>query len=231
VSDFFHMVLAGNIGAGKTTVSRLLSRRLGWRSYFERVDDNPFLADFYGDMERWAFSLQLYFLTHRLEDHRLIEERRESAIQDRSIHEDALIFARNLHEMDKMGAGEWATYLKLYEQVLALLRPPDLVVYLRRDLDGLLSNIRQRGRDYESSIPVDYLARLNRYYEEWIDSRPSERVLIVDADALDFLEGDADLEILVARIRAAFPQRELFSEAPAEVEAIVPDSRFVLLEP
>ena len=231
MSDFFHMVLAGNIGAGKTTVSRLLSRRLGWRSYFERVDDNPFLADFYGDMERWAFSLQLYFLTHRLEDHRLIEERGESAIQDRSIHEDALIFARNLHEMGKMGEGEWATYLKLYEQVLALLRPPDLVVYLRRDLEGLLSNIRQRGRDYESSIPPDYLARLNRYYEEWIDSRPGERVLIVDADALDFLEGERDLETLVARIIAAFPQRELFSEAPEEIEPVAPDARFVLLEP
>lgn len=228
MSDFFHMVLAGNIGAGKTTVSRLLSRQLGWRSYYERVDDNPFLADFYADMERWSFALQLYFLTHRLEDHRRIQERRESAIQDRSIHEDALIFARNLHEMGKMGEGEWATYFKLYEQVLALLRPPDLVVYLRRGLPGLMGNIRHRGRDYESSIPEDYLARLNRYYEEWIGDQPGERVLIVEADALDFIENSGDLETLLAQIRGACPQRDLFGEAGAPTE---PDPRFILLNP
>lgn len=228
MAEFFHMVLAGNIGAGKTTVSRLLSERLGWRSYFERVDDNPFLADFYEDMERWAFALQLYFLTHRLEDHRLIQERGESAIQDRSIHEDALIFARNLHAMGRMADGEWATYLKLYEQVLALLRPPDLVVYLRRSLDGLRGNIRERGRDFEASIPAEYLERLNRYYEEWVDSRPSDRVLIVDADRLDFVGRPQDLDTLLARIRAACPQRDLFGDAPAPAED---DPRFHLVEP
>ncbi len=228
MSEFFHMVLAGNIGAGKTTVSRLLGRSLGWRSYFERVDDNPFLADFYGDMERWAFALQLYFLTHRLEDHRLIEERRESAIQDRSIHEDALIFARNLHEMGHMSGGEWETYLKLYEQVLALLRPPDLVVYLRRSLDGLRSNIHRRGRDYESTIPDDYLARLNRYYEEWIASRTGESVLIVAADELDFVDNSGDLDTLLLHIRTACPQRELFGGDPPEP---VQDPRFQLLGP
>jgi deoxyadenosine/deoxycytidine kinase len=228
VSEFFHMVLAGNIGAGKTTVSRLLGRRLGWRSYFERVDDNPFLADFYGDMERWAFALQLYFLTHRLEDHRLIEQRGESAIQDRSIHEDALIFARNLHEMGHMSEGEWETYRKLYEQVLALLRPPDLVVYLRRNLEGLRGNIHRRGRDYESSIPDEYLARLNRYYEEWIATRSGERVLIVAADELDFVENSEDLETLLLRIRAAVPQGDLFGDDPPELPD---DPRFRLLQP
>jgi len=228
VAGYFHMVLAGNIGAGKTTVTRLLAERLGWRAYFERVSDNPFLARFYEDMERWAFALQLYFITHRLEDHRLIEERGESAIQDRSIHEDALIFARNLREMGKMGEGEWQTYLKLYEQVLALLRPPDLIVYLRRGLDALRENISLRGRDYERDIPTDYLARLNRFYEEWILSRRGERILVVEADRLDFLERGEDLDLLVAQIRAAGAQRELFGDSTPAPAA---DPRFRLVIP
>lgn len=231
MSEFFHMVLAGNIGAGKTTVSRLLSERLGWRSYVERVDDNPFLADFYQDMSRWAFALQLTFLANRLEDHRLIAERAESAIQDRSLHEDALIFARNLYDSGRMSEGEWRTYRRLYAQMLALLRPPDLLVYLRRSLAGLLRNIRQRGRDYEADIDPAYLERLNAYYEEWIASRPSERILVVDADALDFVDGSADLELLAAQVLAACPQRELFPSAQASPLAVPADARFALLEP
>jgi deoxyadenosine/deoxycytidine kinase len=226
VAEFLHMVLAGNIGAGKTTVSRLLSERLGWRSYYERVDENPFLADFYRDMPRWAFALQLTFLVHRLEDHRLIAERRESAIQDRSLHEDALIFARNLQALGMLNAGEWDTYQRLYRQALALLRPPDLVVYLRRGLPGLLANIRQRGRDYEAGIDPRYLERLNGYYEEWIASRPSDRVLLVEADALDVTGSARDLESLTQQVLAACPQRELFDPAPAP-----PDPRFHLLLP
>ncbi len=226
MAEFLHMVLAGNIGAGKTTVSRLLSERLGWRSYYERVDENPFLADFYRDMPRWAFALQLTFLVHRLEDHRLIAERGESAIQDRSLHEDALIFARNLHELGMLNAGEWDTYQRLYRQALALLRPPDLVVYLRRGLPGLLANIRQRGRDYEAAIDPGYLERLNGYYEAWIASRPSDRVLVVEADALDLARDASDLDCLIAQVRAACPQRELFGPAPAPA-----DPRFRLLLP
>ena len=226
MAEFLHMVLAGNIGAGKTTVSRLLSERLGWRSYYERVDENPFLADFYRDMPRWAFALQLTFLVHRLEDHRLIAERGESAIQDRSLHEDALIFARNLHELGMLNAGEWDTYQRLYRQALALLRPPDLVVYLRRGLPGLLANIRQRGRDYEAAIDPRYLDRLNGYYEEWIASRPSDRVLVVEADALDIAGSASDLDCLIAQVRAACPQRELFGPASAPG-----DPRFRLLLP
>jgi len=226
VAEFLHMVLAGNIGAGKTTVSRLLSERLGWRSYYERVDENPFLADFYRDMQRWAFALQLTFLVHRLEDHRLIAERRESAIQDRSLHEDALIFARNLQELGMLNAGEWDTYQRLYRQALALLRPPDLVVYLRRGLPGLTANIHQRGRDYEASIDPRYLARLNGYYEAWIASRPSDRVLVVEADALDVMDSAQDLDCLTEQVLAACPQGELFGPAPAP-----PDPRFRLLLP
>jgi len=226
MSEFFHLVLAGNIGAGKTTVTGLLSERFGWRAYYERVAENPFLEPFYGNMERWAFALQIYFLTHRLGDHRAIEERRESAIQDRSIHEDALIFARNLHEMGMMGDGEWESYLALYRQVVALLRPPDLVVYLRRDVDSLCRNIHLRGRDYEASMPRDYLKRLNRYYEDWIASRGHERVLLVESDDLDFVDRPADLELLVRQVQSAMGQRELFAADDAP-----PDLRFRLLAP
>ena len=224
--EYFHVVVAGNIGAGKTTVTSLLGERLGWRSYHEQVDENPFLEPFYADMERWAFALQLFFITHRLQDQRLIEGRNESAIQDRSIHEDALIFARNLSEMGKMSGGEWATYLKLYRQILELIRPPDLIVYLRRGIPGLLQNIRARGRDFEREIPEEYLTRLNRYYEEWIAAMPGERVLVVEADRLDLRDSQADLALLLSHIGAAFAQRELFGEHPPP-----PDPRFRLLLP
>ncbi|MCP4546149.1 MAG: deoxynucleoside kinase [bacterium] len=229
MSEFTHLVLAGNIGAGKTTVTRLLGERLGWRCYYERVDGNPFLRDFYGDMERWAFALQLFFITHRLEDHRLINERAESAIQDRSIHEDALIFARNLWEMGHMNEGEWATYIQLYRQVLALLRPPDLVVYLRRSIPSLQANIRLRGREFEATIPLDYLTRLNEYYEDWIISHPSERVLIVEADDLDFIVNPEDLTNLLRHIKDAFGQQELFGNGDTGTPPA--DSRFQLLQP
>ncbi len=220
---FVHVVIAGNIGAGKTTLTRLLSRHFGWRPYFERVDSNPFLEDFYGDMARWAFALQVFFLSHRVEDHRLIAERRESAVQDRSLSEDALIFARNLAEMGQMSAREWDSYRRLYEQARLLLRPPDLVIYLRRSVDGLRENIKSRGRDYEADIPVDYLARLNGFYEEWIAGEASP-LLIVDADRTDFLNGSGDVRSLIGQIDCAFDQGELFGD-PVQPPR---DDRFVL---
>jgi deoxyadenosine/deoxycytidine kinase len=225
VPEFLHLVLAGNVGAGKTTLTTLLGERFGWRPYYERVDGNPFLADFYADMARWAFPLQLYFLTHRLEDLRRIAERQESAIQDRSIHEDAMVFARNLRAMGMLSAREWETYERLYRQLVALLRPPDLIVYLRCSVDGLMLNISQRGRDCEAAIERSYLARLNDYYEEWIASRPGGRLLLVEAEQLDFLGRPADLELLVGHVRAAFGQRELFGAQ----EAPPADPRFLLL--
>jgi len=221
--SFVHLVLAGNIGAGKTTVTGLLAERLGWRTYYERVEDNPFLEDFYGDMGRWAFALQSFFLAHRVEDHRLIIDRGESALQDRSLAEDAQIFARNLHEMGMMSDREWGTYERLYLQARALLRPPDLIVYLRRGVDGLRENIRRRGRDYEAEIPEDYLRRLNGYYEEWIASE-SGPLLEVEADRLDFCEHPGDLEALLARVREALPQGDLFERA----EPLPADARFIL---
>jgi deoxyadenosine/deoxycytidine kinase len=226
LAEYFHLVVAGNIGAGKTTVTSLLGERLGWRCYHEQVAGNPFLEPFYADMERWSFALQLFFLTHRLEDQHRIETRGESAIQDRSIHEDALIFARNLHEMGKMGEGEWNTYMALYRQLLALIRPPDLIVYLRRGIPGLMQNIQLRGRDYEREIPEEYLSRLNRYYEEWIEAMPEGRVLLVEADRLDLRDHEEDLELLLAQIKAAFAQGELFGDSPPP-----PDPRVRLLLP
>lgn len=220
-TSFQHIVLAGNIGAGKTTLTRLLSRRYSWRSYYERVDDNPFLEDFYSDMARWAFSLQAFFLAHRVEDHRLIAERQESAVQDRSLQEDALIFARNLHEMGHMSDREWETYRRLYLQALALLRPPDLIVYLRRSLEGLQANIEQRGRDFELNIPADYLMRLNRFYEDWIASE-TVPTLIVEADRVNYLEKDSDREHLYAQFENALGQGDLFSEPAPRPE----DPRF-----
>ncbi len=220
---FVHVVIAGNIGAGKTTLTGLLARHYGWRPYYERVDSNPFLEDFYGDMARWAFALQVFFLSHRVEDHRLIAERRESAVQDRSLSEDALIFARNLAEMGQMSGREWESYRRLYEQARLLLRQPDLVIYLRRSVDGLRDNIQKRGRDYEADIPVDYLSRLNGFYEEWIAGEAAP-LLIVDADRTDFLDGNGDVESLISQIDCAFDQGELFGDpvvAPS-------DDRFIL---
>lgn len=223
MSSFTHLVLAGNIGAGKTTVTGLLAERFGWRTYYERVEDNPFLADFYEDMERWAFALQTFFLAHRVEDHRLIAQRGESALQDRSLAEDAQIFARNLHEMGMMSDREWATYERLYLQTRALLRPPNLIVYLRRGVAGLKENIRQRGRDYEARMPDEYLERLNGFYEEWIAGE-SAPTLIVEADRLDLYERPDDLDRLVAQIGAALPQGDLFGQ----YEPPPADPRFLL---
>jgi deoxyadenosine/deoxycytidine kinase len=221
--SFVHIVVAGNIGAGKTTLTKLLARHYAWSPYYERVDNNPFLEDFYKDMARWAFTLQVFFLSHRVEDHRLIAERRKSAVQDRSLSEDALIFARNLAEMGQMSPREWESYRRLYEQAHALLRPPDLVIYLRRSVAGLSENIQHRGRGYEADIPLDYLARLNGFYEEWI-AKERAALLIVDADRTDFLENGADFRSLVGQINCAFDQGELFGDPePAPV-----DERFIL---
>ncbi len=195
-----YLVLAGNIGAGKSTLVGLLAQRLGFRPYYEPVAENPYLSDFYADMGRWALQSQLFFLTHRVKTHRALMDDPCSVVQDRSLYEDAEVFARNLHEQGAMSGRDWSTYRELYTTVAALLPPPDLVIYLRASVPTLKKRIAKRGRDFEVSIPDEYLAGLNRLYEEWIEGFDRAPVLVVPGDRLDFVEESADFRAIAATI-------------------------------
>lgn len=186
-SNPMFVVVAGNIGSGKTTLTKKLSERLGWKPHFESVQDNPYLADFYADMSRWSFPLQVYFLTHRFNTHKQIETLPASSIQDRSIYEDANIFARSLYDQGKLDERDYQNYRNLYESMIQYLSPPTLMIFLRRSIPKLQDRIKQRGRDYEQAIPVEYLTSLNEYYDEWYDNYDLGKSLIVDTDELDFL--------------------------------------------
>lgn len=186
------IVVAGNIGSGKTTLTRYLSRYLGFSPSFESVDGNPYLADFYVDMERWSFPLQIYFLGKRFESHRAIVEGTESVIQDRSVYEDCAIFAENLRRTGKMTERDFENYRQIYTIMGNYFRPPDLVVYLKASLDTLKKRIAKRGRDYEASIPPAYLAQLNGLYDEWIDGWRQSPVVTLPADELDFVHSSLD---------------------------------------
>jgi len=195
-----YLVLAGNIGAGKSTLVGLLAKRLGFRPYYEPVAENPYLADFYSDMNRWALQSQLFFLTHRVQSHRALMDDPCSVVQDRSLYEDAEVFARNLYEQGAMSERDWSTYSELYRTVAELLPPPDLVIYLRASVPTLRKRIAKRGRDFEASIPDDYLSGLNRLYEEWIECFDRAPVLVVPGDRLDFVEESRDLRAITATI-------------------------------
>jgi deoxyadenosine/deoxycytidine kinase len=207
-----HLVLAGNIGAGKSTLVALLAERLGFRPCYEPVSENPYLSDFYADMPRWAFHSQAFFLAHRLRAHRELMQDPRSVVQDRSVYEDAEVFARNLHVQGALNGREWSTYRGLYESVIELLPVPDLVVYLRASPATLRERIKRRGRAFEAAIPDDYLAGLNRLYEDWIDGYRLAPVLIVPADRLDFVAEARDLDAIVATVERhlADKQRLLF---------------------
>lgn len=196
-----YLVLAGNIGAGKSTLVGLLCDRLGYVPYYEPVVGNPYLQDFYADMERWAFHSQTYFLAHRVMAHRALAGGPESVVQDRSVYEDAQVFARNLHESGALSARDWGTYLELYETVIGLLPPPDLVIYLRASVPTLRARIARRGREYEAGISDAYLEGLNRLYERWIDGFTLSPVVVVPGDRLDFVAESADLETIVTTVR------------------------------
>jgi deoxyadenosine/deoxycytidine kinase len=186
------IVVAGNIGSGKTTLTRYLSRYLGYSPSYESVDGNPYLADFYLDMERWSFPLQIYFLGKRFESHREIVEGSESVIQDRSVYEDCAIFAENLRRTGQMTERDFDNYKQIYTIMGNYFRPPDLVVYLKASLGTLTKRIAKRGRDYEASIPIEYLAQLNGLYDEWIESWRLSPVVTVSADELDFVHSSID---------------------------------------
>ncbi|GIV62619.1 MAG: deoxynucleoside kinase [Rhodothermaceae bacterium] len=197
-----YVAIAGNIGAGKSTLTRLLSDYFKWEAFYERVDDNPYLADFYRDMRRWSFNLQVFFLSSRFNHQRQIEEAPYSIVQDRSIYEDAEIFARNLYEMGLMAKRDFDNYQELFKIMTSYLRPPDLLVYLRASVPTLVRHIQARGRAYESTIRIDYLERLNGHYENWIERYDLGPRMIIDVDELDFVKREEDRQEIIHRIES-----------------------------
>ncbi|HAE22498.1 MAG TPA: deoxynucleoside kinase [Spirochaetaceae bacterium] len=195
-----YLVLAGNIGAGKSTLVGLLADKLGFRPYYEPVAENPYLKDFYADMERWAFHSQTYFLSHRVRSHRALMDDPWSVVQDRSLYEDAEVFARNLYERGSMSARDWDSYRELYRTLTTLLPPPDLVVYIRASVPTLKKRIALRGRGFEADIPDEYLEGLNRLYEDWINGFSLAPVLVIPGDRMDFVEESRDLKAIIRSI-------------------------------
>lgn len=194
------IAVAGNIGVGKSTLVGLISRRLGWEPFYEAVGENPYLADFYRDMRTWSFHSQIYFLSRRLSHHRQIIERPGTVIQDRSVYEDAEIFARNLHLQEHMSNRDWKSYWDLYQTVITILPPPDLVIYLQASVPVLQERIRQRGRDYEQQISVEYLTQLNVLYDEWVEGFTLCPVLTIPTDDLNFVAVNSHLELIASRV-------------------------------
>ena len=194
------IAIAGNIGVGKSSLTRLMAQGLGWAPFFEAVDDNPYLADFYADMQRWSFHSQIFFLGRRLRHHRQLVDHPGSVVQDRSVYEDAEIFARNLYHQGHLSERDWGSYFDLYQTLTRMLRPPDLVIYLRASVPTLRRRITGRGRDYERNIADSYLHDLNRLYDEWSASFTLSPVLTVDTDNLDYVQYDEHLDQIWQRI-------------------------------
>jgi deoxyadenosine/deoxycytidine kinase len=203
-----YLVLAGNIGAGKSSLVKLLAECLDFSPYYEPVAENPYLKEFYGDMRRWAFHSQVFFLTHRTRMHRALMNDPRSVVQDRSLYEDAEVFARNLHEQGTMIDQDWDTYRELYRTLCDLLPAPDLVVYLRASVPTLQKRIAMRGRDFEAAIPDTYLEGLNRLYESWIEGFELAPVLVVPGDRLDFVSESRDLKAIVCTIAERLRDRQ-----------------------
>ena len=197
-----HVAIAGNIGAGKTTLTQLLAKHYKWEAQLEDVVDNPYLDDFYNQMERWSFNLQVYFLNSRFSQVLKIRESGKNIIQDRTIYEDANIFAPNLHSMGLMTNRDFKNYSSLFGLMESLVQSPDLIIYLRSSIPTLVSQIHKRGRDYENSISIDHLSRLNERYEAWIHGYDKGRLLIIDVDNLDFVENEEDLRFIISKIDA-----------------------------
>ncbi|RZT97380.1 deoxyadenosine/deoxycytidine kinase [Ancylomarina subtilis] len=197
-----HIAIAGNIGSGKTTLTELLAKQYGWEAHFEDVDENPYLNDFYDDMQRWSFNLQIYFLKSRFTQIMDIRKSGRNIIQDRTIYEDAQIFAPNLFDMGLMSERDFENYAKLFKLMGSMIQAPDLLIYLRSSVPTLVDQIQKRGREYEETIRLDYLKNLNNRYENWIKEYNSGKLLIVDADNIDFLKNPNDLNAIMDQVEA-----------------------------
>lgn len=195
-----HIAVVGNIGAGKTTLTELLAKNYGWEANFEAVDNNPYLEDFYNDMKRWSFNLQIYFLNSRFQQIRDIQANHKNVIQDRTIYEDAFIFAENLHEMGLMTTRDYENYRSIFANITSYIKAPDLLIYLKASVPTLVENIQRRGREYEASIRLDYLQKLNEKYDKWIKGYNEGKLLILDKDKLDFANKSEDLGVIIEKI-------------------------------
>jgi deoxyadenosine/deoxycytidine kinase len=198
-----HIAVAGNIGSGKTTLTSLLSKHFGWEAHYEDVDDNPYLNDFYNEMQRWSFNLQIYFLNTRFNQVLSFRRSGKTLVQDRTIYEDAYIFAPNLHAMGLMSTRDFENYFTLFNMLGSLIQPPDLVIYLRASVPTLVKQIQKRGRKYEDNIRLDYLKRLNERYEAWIESYKLGKMLIVDVDSYNFIDKPEDMSVVIDKVNAS----------------------------
>lgn len=197
-----HIAIAGNIGSGKTTLTRLLTKNFNWEPKYEVVDTNPYLSDFYTDMQRWSFNLQIFFLNKRFMDVVDIAKSGKNIIQDRTIYEDARIFAPNLHKMGLMSTRDFENYTSLFDLMLSLVKPPDLIIYLKSSIPNLVNQIQKRGREYESSIRIDYLKGLNELYDKWYDSYTDGKKLAINVDNIKFEDNPKDLSYIIDCIDA-----------------------------
>ncbi|NLB26804.1 MAG: deoxynucleoside kinase [Bacteroidales bacterium] len=197
-----HIAVAGNIGSGKTTLTESLAKYYKWVPHYENVEVNPYLNDFYNDMQRWSFNLQIYFLQSRLQQIIDIRKLAKTVIQDRTLYEDAEIFAPNLHSMGLMSTRDFSNYKALFNLVVSLVKPPDLIIYLRASISTLVSQIQKRGREFETSIRLDYLNQLNERYEKWVANYDKGKLLIIDIDNLDYRKNPEDLSVVIDKIDA-----------------------------
>lgn len=216
-----YVAIAGNIGVGKSTLVEKLCEKLHWKPYYEPVAENPYLDDFYSDMQSWAFHSQIFFLTHRLQSHRELMEHPTSVVQDRSVYEDAEVFAKNLYRQGHINKRDYGAYRKLFDLLITLLPSPDLVVYLRASVETLQRRITLRGREIENKITADYLDQLNELYEEWIQGFSLSPVLIVPADDLDFVAYPGHLDLIVEKVEEKLMGKEEVVFDPEDIQRFI----------
>jgi deoxyadenosine/deoxycytidine kinase len=195
-----HIAISGNIGSGKTTLAEKLSKHYGWTPLYESVEHNPYLKDFYQDMTRWAFHLQIYFLNSRFRQINEIRANTKTTIQDRTIYEDAYIFAKNLHKSGHITDRDYQSYLDIFNSMIEFVQPPDLLIYLKADIPKLVRQIQKRGRDFENAMRLDYLKNLNEHYEDWIGNYTKGKLLVVDVNELDFVKNVDDFAFVVGKV-------------------------------